>query len=171
VSLLSTLLRPQDNAFEWGAGRSTRWLAARVERLTSIEHDSHWHSRVSARLGETRRVQCRLHRADPEGPADAGYCGAIEEFRDGSLDVVLIDGLFRDECARRALPKLAAGGLLVLDNSNWYMPSASHAPGSRVSGFATPLWQQLAGSLSSWRRIWTTSGVTDTTIWIRPGPR
>jgi len=171
VALLDALIRPEDRAFEWGSGRSTAWLAARTARLTSVEHDPDWHARVSAALAAEARVECRLQPADPNGAADPAYCGAIDDAPDGALDLVLIDGLYRDECARRALPKLAPGGLLVLDNSNRFLPSLSPAPGSRRSGCASALWEEVAASLTRWRRIWTTSGVTDTTVWIRPGRR
>ena len=172
VSLLSDLLRPDDRAFEWGSGRSTRWLAERTSRLTSVEHDPAWHARVSRELAGHARAECWLRAcASQDGPPDPAYCGAIEGFADGSLDLVLIDGLFRDECARRSLAKLAPGGLLVLDNSNWFLPSRSHAPNSRRAGYASALWEEVARQLAGWRPIWTTSGVSDTTLWVRPGPR
>lgn len=172
VSLLSELIRPEDRAFEWGSGRSTRWLADRTCRLISVEHDAAWHQCVSRGLAGHPRLEYRLRPCESrEGAADPGYCGAIDDLREGSLDLVLIDGLFRDECARRALPKLAPGGLLILDNSNWFLPSRSHAPGSRRSGYASALWEQLARQLACWRPVWTTNGITDTTLWIRPGPR
>lgn len=45
-AILTEWLKPSDIGFEWGSGRSTMWLATKVNRLTSVEHDKHWAERV-----------------------------------------------------------------------------------------------------------------------------
>ena len=47
------------------------------------------------------------------------YVAVFNEFEDGSLDFVVVDGHYRQACILAALPKLKVGGLLMLDNSNW----------------------------------------------------
>jgi hypothetical protein len=47
------------------------------------------------------------------------YVGAIERF-DQDFDVVVVDGNDRFECCKRALKKLRAGGVIILDNSDWH---------------------------------------------------
>jgi predicted O-methyltransferase YrrM len=100
------------------------------------------------------------------------YARAIEPFEGGALDFVLVDGIRREECARAALSKIAPGGLLVIDNANWFLPSRSRSPNSRrprgADAHASPIWREVAEALEGWRRIWTSNGVTDTAIWIRP---
>lgn len=163
VQLLDQLLRPADEVFEWGSGQSTVWLAARVGRVTSVEHDRGWFERVENWIRPFRNVTL-VARTDRDE-----YLGAVDAFSENSLDVVLVDGLYRDECVCRAIPKLRHGGILVVDNVNWFLPSKSISPGSRrlEQGYATPLWERADAVLSKWRRIWTSSGVTDTAIWIR----
>ena len=39
VDFLASWLQPSDHGLEWGSGRSTVWLAQRVSRLVSIEHN------------------------------------------------------------------------------------------------------------------------------------
>jgi hypothetical protein len=46
------------------------------------------------------------------------YVAAISGEPDGSLDLVIIDGRARVECARRAIPKVCPGGLLLIDDTD-----------------------------------------------------
>jgi hypothetical protein len=103
-------LRPGDQVFEWGSGASTVWLVARDAKVTSIEHDPDWVSKV--------RVRCPAAdvRAVPDNARD--YVGAIDEFGDGSFDVVIVDGIYRTECLHRGASKVRPGGLLVLDDTD-----------------------------------------------------
>ena len=67
------------------------------------------------------------------------------------------------------IPKIATGGLLVIDNINWFLDHPTHSPASRYKkGPASPTWARLEEQLAAWRMIWTSSGVTDTAIWIKP---
>jgi len=61
--------------------------------------------------------------------------------------------------------------MLIIDNVNRYLPCLSKAPSSRrpALGPVTPVWAEVADGLRGWRTIWTSSGVTDTAIFIRPG--
>lgn len=175
--LLDELLRADDVAFEWGAGRSTPWLARRVARLTSVEHEARWHARVRDWLAADgiENVVLRLVESAERAGADETdpYVAAVAEQDEQSLGLVLVDGILRDLCARAALPRLAPGGLLVIDNANWYFGSPSRAPDSLPPGAEPPTaaWREVADAVAGWRRIWTTNGVWDTAIWIKPGRR
>ena len=45
------------------------------------------------------------------------YVKAIDDYPDGHFQVVSVDGRASVACLERALPKVAPGGLLILDNS------------------------------------------------------
>ena len=47
------------------------------------------------------------------------YIAAIDEFSDDSLDIVVVDGMCRVECARRAAEKVKPNGIVILDDTNW----------------------------------------------------
>jgi predicted O-methyltransferase YrrM len=166
------VLRREDIGLEFGSGRSTTWLAWRTARLVSVETDPRWYVVVQRRLasaGLAGRVDCRLIPADeakhPDPQRDA-YIGVCEGFSPSSLDYVLIDGLYRDLCAVRAVHLVRPGGMLILDNVNRYLPSHSRSP--ETSGrFASPAWEHFQRLVDHWRLIWTSSGVTDTAIWFR----
>lgn len=172
IRLLDGLLRAGDHGVEFGSGRSTVWLAERVAYLTSVEHDEQWFRSVSATLAarELTNVDYILAPWDPALPGDqSDYVGTLGRFAAASLDFALVDGAYRDHCARLALPRIKPGGLLIIDNVNWYLPSSSRAPASRSVALGPEAgWDDIAAELAGWRRIWTASGVWDTAIFIRP---
>lgn len=97
------------HVLEFGSGQSTRWFAARSERLFSLEADPDWFRGVEAQLAKFEHVDYRLvsERDDFANPA-------VE----GSFDLVMIDGPARDACAKFAIDHLARGGMIYLDNSD-----------------------------------------------------
>ncbi len=174
VKFLDNWLRPGDRGLEWGSGRSTVWLARRIARLTSVEHDPSWHAKVKAILGAEGfgNVDYRLAPVEDRETPSPGtpYLSVVEEFSPGSFDVVLVDGLYRDLCAEAAMGRLKPGGLLVIDNVNWYLPHATHSPNSvgTTGNPATDVWRAVFDDLHSWRCVWTSSGVTDTAFFVKP---
>lgn len=174
IRLLSSMLRPTDRGVEYGSGRSTAWFAARVAELTSVEHDPAWYATVSARLkalglGNVDYILEPQDQPDELGDTSS-YARTAQGFADASVDFVLIDGQYRDHTARLMMPKIKPGGLLIIDNVNWFLPSATLAPASRslADGPRGPVWRQVAADLADWRRIWTDSGVWNTAIFVRP---
>lgn len=175
IRLLESMLRKSDRGVEFGSGRSTLWFAQRVGQLTSIEDDPRWYAAVSARLKSRGLVNVEYLLKPADQPLDESgesseYARTALTFADASVDFALIDGQYRGEATRLMMPKIKPGGLLIIDNINWYLPSRFGAPGP------TPValrpegahWQQLAKDLAQWRTIWTGSGVWDTAIFVRP---
>jgi hypothetical protein len=166
VGILESWLRPADVGFEWGSGRSTCWFARRSARLVSVEHDRLWHARVSSRVAEAHldNVEYLLRETQPD------YVTAVHSASPESLDYCLVDGEWRDLCARAAIPRLKTGGILILDNCNWFLPSVSRSPNSRRlgTGASSTEWEAFLAEVSGWRCIWTSNGVTDTAMWVKP---
>jgi len=166
---------------EWGSGRSTLWFAARVRRLLSVEHHPGWHEFVSSSLAghgltnvDYRLCPCEPERAEsPEWIAAmfaSEYVRAIDALEPKSLDFALVDGMYRSVCALAVLPKLRSGALLIVDNVNWFLPSASRAPSSRgiADSPLSPTWERFANAVCGWEMRWTENGVADTAIWTAP---
>ena len=167
VDFLALWLRSSDIAVEWGSGASTRWFAVRVGRLTSIEESGEWYEKVSPQLADLD-VDYRHVVAEADG-----YVAVIDTFPDESIDLCLVDGARRDECALRAVPKIRPGGLLLVDNANWYLPPprSARSPSTRGPGqYAGARWREFARLVADWRCLWTSNGVTDTAAWIKPCP-
>lgn len=172
--LLASLLRAADRGAEFGSGRSTLWFASRVAALTSVEHDVRWHRAVTARLKDRGLGNVEYILAPEDQPmehgGDSAYARTALAFQDASLDFALVDGHYRDYSAKFIMPKLKPGGVLIIDNVNWYLPCRSKAPNSRTAelGPVTDVWAAVWGELTGWRTIWTSSGVWDTAIFIKP---
>jgi predicted O-methyltransferase YrrM len=174
IELLTGMLLPTDRWLEFGSGRSTAWLSGRLEHLISVEHSPVWYDKVSRRLKELAldNVDYRLLPTSlpDERGGESEYARLPLSLPDASLNLVLVDGKYRDHCARSALPKLAPGGLLVIDNVNWYLPSTTRSPFSRgpAAEPASTVWREVLDVIDGWRRVWTSCGVWDTAIYVRP---
>jgi hypothetical protein len=93
----------------------------------------------------------------------------IHTFADCEMTVVVVDGEYGDHCAVAAVPKLASGGLLIVDDANWFLDHPTTSPHSRAGrGSANDVWALFAQTVASCRFVWTTDGVTDTAIRIKP---
>ena len=112
---------------------------------------------------------CYPREQDGDGSLSA-YVMQVGQFAPDSLDMVLVDGIYRDHCALKALKLIRPGGILVIDNVNNYLPSVSIAPNSRsfADGPKGEVWSQVYQALSNWRMVWSSCGVWDTAIYIRP---
>ena len=173
IKMLATLLRPTDRGAEFGSGRSTLWFAGRVAELTSVETNAGWHQKVTSQLKERGIGNVRYTLIAEDNPSECGdgeYARTALAFPDASLDFALVDGYYRDYSAKYIMPKLKPGGILIIDNINWHLPSQSKAPGTRPAelGPATSAWAEVWREIEGWRRIWTSNGVWDTAIFFKP---
>jgi predicted O-methyltransferase YrrM len=173
--MLASLILPTDAGLEFGSGRSTLWLARRACRLTSVEHDRSWHAAVSRQLADQHITNVeylfREPDADEENAALSGYVRVADGLPEESIDFALVDGIYRVDCVNAVLARLVPGGLLVLDDAQRYVPSKSRSPGARRphDGAASQKWATFLAAVGGWRTIWTSSGVSDTAIWFKPG--
>lgn len=116
--------------FEWGSGASTLWLARRSTQVVTIEHDGAWAQAVRRLIPDGAAVDLRTIPGTPAaglpdevrsvkaGARDLDfrtYVEAIDE-AGGDFDLIVIDGRARAACLQRALPHLAADGMIVVDN-------------------------------------------------------
>lgn len=168
VRTLERLLSVEKSGLECGAGRSTLWLAKRVHSLESWEEDAQWMDKIAAQIRRQGigNVALKKVEATPEH-----YLKRVENIPDESLDFALIDSEHaRDVLCLALISKIKKGGFLMLDNANWFLPSASRAPHSRKpeQGPANEQWQAFLEATAGWKVIWTGSGVTDTAFFIRP---
>jgi predicted O-methyltransferase YrrM len=172
IEMLSDLLKPGDACLEYGSGASTAWLGRRVDRLLSAEHDRTWFDRVQGELRAAglRTDTVRLLSVDPAArPEESPYVRLIDEFADGELTVCLVDGEHRTACIREAIPKLAPGGLLVLDDAHGVLDHPTFSPHSRAGlGPLDDEWAALVTEQRDWRMLWASDGYSDAAIWIKP---
>jgi hypothetical protein len=116
-------LPPKARVFEFGGGGSTLWLQDQAAVVTTVEHDTQWHAVLAADLPPTATLLLRPPTRSGTVTSDAmsgyfdDYTGSIDGEPGASLDLVIVDGRARVECARRAMQKVRPGGLLLLDDT------------------------------------------------------
>lgn len=101
--------------FEFGCGNSSLFWARKEARVWCVEHNPEWHAAVSA---QSFLLQGLALREDKKG-----YAAAVGETGE-TFDIIVIDGVWRNECLREALPRLREDGIVILDNSDWYVDVA-----------------------------------------------
>jgi hypothetical protein len=112
VKRLDAIIKPDWSILEFGSGMSSLFLAPRCRRLVSVESNPAWYEqmrRLFAEQGLTN-VDYRLRSTD-EYTAHADLPGR-------SFDLVVVDGLVRDQCAVMALDRVKAEGYVFFDNSD-----------------------------------------------------
>ena len=156
---------------EYGSGRSTMYFANKLKKLVSIEHYEGWYKKVEQQLKDNRisnveyllipkqdtpdsieDIDTELDKLKGNEPRNDfyNYYSKVNEYADGYFDFVLIDGRARTKCGLNAIDKLKSGGIFVLDNSE------------RLR------YKPLHNALAQWPKVETTSGLTNTSIWIKP---
>jgi predicted O-methyltransferase YrrM len=148
-------------ALEWGSGRSTLWWARHVQHLVSVEQDEGWHAIISSRLREQgiANVDYRFIPVDASLPCDdrqifstlPPYVKVVDDHADDSLDLVVVDGHYRQACIRAVLSKIKPGGYLLVDNFNWLPESRWEIPVE---------WVKVCDS---------SNALTQTVVWQKPG--
>ena len=172
IGILEKIIAKDHIGFEYGSGRSTIWFAKRTKYLTSVETSDIWYKKIKANLTSLAFSNVNLLYIpidDSDGIDQNNYFFVSQNFLDNSLDYVLIDGRYRDQCLINFIPKIKLGGILIIDNVNRYVPSNSSSPGSIELGgdYYSELWSLIDKKLKTWHLIWTTNGVTDTAIFVK----
>ena len=174
VEMLDGRLKPSDVGLEWGAGRSTVWLARRVAHLTGIEHNDHWYKRVKKALCDkgADNVELLYVPLEEKNKGQPEYVRVAAEQPKASLDFVLVDGRLRDQCTEVALQLLKPGGMLIIDDAARYIQHPYCCPQSPETQNGPPsiVWAKVVTELEAMgaRSIWTSDGVTATVFYIMP---
>ena len=175
AELLEKQLKPIFKGIEWGSGRSSLWFASRIEHLISVEHNELWHGRVKQMLEDQSLTNVEQHLVEAKDGEESGqaildkYASVVLDVEDSSLDFALVDALNRAQCILNVIPKIKPGGILIFDNSNWYIPSSSRAPSPAkiVKGQISDGFKEVLNLTSDWEKLETTNGVWDTVIWTK----
>lgn len=96
--------------FEYGCGASSLWYQSRGATICGVDSNEDW---IFITYTD-RDDSYQLVKED-----SAGYTkGAIKYISEvwGEFDLIIIDGIYRDDCTEHALKHLKKGGYLIADN-------------------------------------------------------
>lgn len=108
--------------FEYGAGASTLWWAAKCRKLYGVESNRDYHAAVTDAMGDNAVIML------PNDLSWNAYVNAIRHPCE-TFDIIIIDSepiAWRDDCVKPALDCLKPGGKLIIDN--WMQNSVGWMP-------------------------------------------
>lgn len=100
------------DVFEYGSGNSSLFWAGRGACVWSVEHNPDWFATMKKQLGVLQGLDLHENRHD--------YAQSIHGRGEKKYDIVIIDGVWRNECAAEAVVCIKEDGVIILDNSDWY---------------------------------------------------
>ncbi|WP_155297218.1 SAM-dependent methyltransferase [Spirosoma aerolatum] len=115
IDYLSQLDLSDCNVFEWGSGASSLFFSERSKGVYSVENNEEWYLKVKDKCSENNYLYFV--------PENNCYVDKIKDLN-VKFDIIVIDSIQREECAKVAPSFLKEGGVIILDNSEKY-PSIS----------------------------------------------
>lgn len=141
IEFLRSFVKPHFKVFEWGMGGSTLFWSDLAREVVAVEHDAQWHESARVAIEQRRggRESGALEpvlllrepvRSDQIGEYFSGleqyvdcsfesYVREIEHYPEEYFDLVVVDGRARMASLRAAVARVAPGGAILLDNSDY----------------------------------------------------
>lgn len=117
IEFLNQLDFSEKSVFEYGSGNSSIFWADRAKAVISIEDDEKWHAIISKKLRNNQKVFLLQNREE--------YINFIEKTKE-KFDIIIIDAKYRLDCAKKSIEFLKDGGIIIIDNSDWYPDVAKY---------------------------------------------
>ena len=109
IDFLKDRLNLNLNIMEFGSGNSTLFFAERVKKVYSLEHDKIWIQKIYSKLPQN----VELNSTSSASAED--YLHPVVERE--KYDIIIVDGLFRNECIKAGLNCISDVGIIILDDS------------------------------------------------------
>lgn len=110
IDFLNDRLNKNINVLEFGSGNSTLYFAERVGQVTSVEHNLEWYKKLNEVIPEN--VKLIFSKSDSVD----NYLVSVRDKKE-KFDLILIDGVYRNECCYAATKMLSNSGVIILDDS------------------------------------------------------
>lgn len=110
IDFLDGQLRPDFTLLEFGGGNSTLYFAERMKGVVSFEHDSAWYNKLQLKVPQN--VELILTSSESAEEYLSKSKNLMKRF-----DLVVIDGLFRNECLSSSMNLINNNGIIILDDS------------------------------------------------------
>lgn len=103
--------------FEFGSGSSSAYWAKKSRFVYSVEHNKEWFEKTQNKKEKNQIIELCENEED--------YLNAISKIPE-KIDVIIIDGMYREKCAKLVQDHLADGGIVILDNADWYKETSKY---------------------------------------------
>jgi hypothetical protein len=110
IDFLDTIIKSDWKVFEWGSGYSTLWWAKKIHHVYAVENNTEWYKEVKLQLPTNATIV--------NSPSENEFVNAINTYEDGYFNAIVIDGEFRNKCAKNCVPKLKQNGIIIFDNTD-----------------------------------------------------
>jgi len=110
ISFFEDRLTTDLTLFEYGSGNSTKFFAALVGKVTSVECDREWYEHVLEEMPEN--VSLTFVAMDGTEP----YCESIGK-SSAKFDVIIVDAHDRNACMQQSSEWVTERGVIVLDDA------------------------------------------------------
>lgn len=101
--------------FEYGSGNSSIFWGKRANKVISIEDNNEWFNYVNNAKLDNMTIYLRQDKD--------GYINSIKE-HNRKFNIIIIDGKWRTSCARVAVNYLRDGGIIIFDNTDWFLKAS-----------------------------------------------
>lgn len=117
IEFLAHLDLSAKHVFEYGLGNSSYFLSRNCATVTSVDIDWDWYQKIAAHKRPNMDIRFAADRRS--------YVSSIQTPDNRQYDIIVVDGSYRLECCHAAIQRFAPGGLIILDNSDWFQESAA----------------------------------------------
>jgi predicted O-methyltransferase YrrM len=116
IKIINNLIKPTDTFLEFGSGQSTLWFAKKVKKIISVEHDKKWYEATKHNSKNVENLKLIF------APTKNSYLDVAKKLKNNSIDICLVDGMWRLDCLLLAFKKIKVGGIIILDNAETFIP-------------------------------------------------
>jgi hypothetical protein len=105
------------NIFEYGTGYSSLYFAQKVKEIITVEDDEEWFKKISKNKPNNLNILFKEEKSN--------YLSSIEKLNK-KFDIIIIDASYRLDCCAYVKNNLNSGGMVILDNSDWFNNCADY---------------------------------------------
>lgn len=110
IDFLTPRLTKNISVFEFGSGNSTLFFAPKVKDVISVEHNEEWYQIVN------RTMLSNVKLVLTESDSVSNYLEYFNSLTE-KVNIIIVDGLHRNECLINSINKLSENGVVILDDS------------------------------------------------------
>lgn len=118
IDFLKSRLYEDRMILEFGGGQSSLWWAKRAKGVVTLEGDREWHDKIRQNMPDN----VELHYVSMENSSVnvSQVNGVLKSKAYSQYDVIIIDGLYREEMIQIAIGLMTDDGMIICDNAESY---------------------------------------------------